>query len=127
MNDANAEQATTVAPEVARLARNGWIAYLLNMLLVPGLGFVALVWLYWSAPEHNAEFALRHLRSALYASLAAVLGLLLLPALLWLALDERQGAMVGLILWGVSWHGALVLWGVLNLSLSVSDKAPKWG
>ncbi len=106
------------------LATRAWAAYLVNLLLVPGAGFFALLWLYWRAPEHGAPFALRHLSVAIKLSLVAGFGLLLVPALLWLSLRDAQSAVVVILLWWVSCHAALVLLGALNLSRSMSQRLP---
>lgn len=108
------------------LAKQAWAAYLVNLLLLPGAGFLALLWLYWRAPEHGAPFALSHLSMAIKLSLAAGLGLLLVPALLWLSLRDAQSAVVVILLWWVSCHAALVLLGALNLSRSMSQRWPLW-
>ncbi len=90
--------------------------YLLNLLLLPGLAFGVLVWL-WAVRRRNASPVDRaHLDNAVRGSLLA--GVMLAGvSLLILALGGfRQAATwVALILYAVTVHAALVLVGVLML------------
>ncbi|MCK6389307.1 MAG: hypothetical protein L6Q65_17165, partial [Zoogloea sp.] len=52
--------------------------YLANLMLIPGLGFMALLVLWWRERERAPELALGHLRQTVAASLWA--GVLLVAA-----------------------------------------------
>ena len=90
--------------------------YLLNLLLLPGLAFGVLVWL-WAVRRRNASAVDRsHLDNAVRGSLLA--GVMLAGvSLLILALGGfgQAATWVALILYVVTIHAALVLVGVLML------------
>jgi len=95
-----------------------WAAalYLLNLLILPGLAFAVLAWLWATRRRAAAPVARAHLDSAFRGSVLAgamlvfvTLGILLLGGF------SQPGTWVFLIIYFVTAHAALVLIGVLAL------------
>ncbi len=112
-SSAKAMNEPAAVPSLAVLASS---LYLLNLLLLPGLAFAVLVWL-WATRRSNASAVDRsHLDNAVRGSLLA--GVMLAGvSLLILALGGfgQAATWVALILYVVTIHAALVLVGVLML------------
>ena len=108
--------ATEPAPADIRLAVTAETLYLLNLLLLPGLAFVLLWWLYRRHCATAGALAANHLQQALVGSLWAG-GLLLVVTLAASLLGglHNPGTWVFLILYFTTCHASLVLLGVLGL------------
>lgn len=97
--------------------------YLTNLLLLPGLAFLALLWLYRKHSRTAPPLARCHLRQTLAASLWA--GVLLIVAnglILALGGYAASGTWVVLVLYFVTCHAALVLLGVLGLAKAMAGQ-----
>lgn len=107
-----------------RLAVRAQALYLANLLILPGLAFAALLWL----RRRRAGVPLlaqAHLDAALHASLWALALLPGVAGLLVLVAGPRAPATwMTLILWVVSMHTALVLWGLLALAAALAGRLP---
>lgn len=98
--------------------------YLINLLLAPGIAFVLLLLLYRRHRDSTDALARGHVRQAFAASGFAGLLLIGVPALITLAGDLGQpGTWMGLLLYFVCVHAALVLLGVLALARALAGKA----
>lgn len=97
--------------------------YLINLLLAPGLAFL-LLWVLFRRHSDSADPLVRgHVRQTFAASLLAGLLLTAVPALIALTGDLGQpGTWMGLVLYFVCCHGALVLLGVLGLARALAGK-----
>jgi len=105
-----------ISPAEKRLASWGPGLYLLNLLLIPGLGFVLLILLYQKNKNSSGEFVLHHLRQNLVAMVAsgvAIVGISI--AILLLGGFNSPWTWMVFILYGVTIHATLVLLGVLSL------------
>ena len=105
-----------ISPAEKRLASWGAGLYLLNLLLIPGLGFVLLILLYQKNKNSSGAFVLHHLRQNLVAMVAsgvAIVGISL--AILLLGGFNSPWTWMVFILYGVTIHATLVLLGVLSL------------
>lgn len=111
------------APPGQALAVAAEALYLVNLLLLPGLAFVALLVLYARNRRSAPPLARCHLRQTVAASVWAGLLLILVNALI-LALGgySAPGTWVVLVLYFVSCHGALVLLGVLGLAKAMAGQ-----
>jgi uncharacterized Tic20 family protein len=116
-SDADAEvDGTTLATTAEAL-------YLANLLLIPGIAFAILVWLYRKHIDRAAPLAQCHLRQTLSASLWA--GVLLVGAnLVILALGGYRApyTWVIVVLYFVTCHATLVLLGTLGLAKAMAGK-----
>lgn len=106
-----------------RLAIWAETLYLINLLILPGLAFLALLWLYRRYYQAAQPLARNHLQQTLVASLWAG-GLLLVVNIVILLLGGYQTAItwVIVILYFVSCHALLVLLGALGLSQAMNGK-----
>ena len=105
-----------------RLAISAEALYLANLLLLPGLAFLALLWLYLRA-ETNAPLARCHLEQTVAASLWA--GVLLLPiTALTVAVGgyDSIGAWTAAILYFTVCHAGLVVLGIAGLAKAIAGQ-----
>ncbi|MDO6443037.1 MULTISPECIES: hypothetical protein [unclassified Marinobacter] len=105
------------------------IWYLLNLLAIPIIGFVVLLWLFIKSPETN-ELRRAHTRAALFMSL---LGFVLISsgiALSWIFFSDVGYFGTFALVWAIALHTGFVLWGMVSLAQAMSDKKPlfpaKW-
>lgn len=111
------------APEGQGLAVAAETLYLVNLLLVPGIAFMILLYLYLRHRTEASALALGHLQQTVAASLWAGLLLVLVNGLvLWLGGYDQAGTWVVLLLYFVSCHAALVLLGVVGLARAMAGK-----
>jgi len=115
------------APEPAvpgqGLAVTAEVLYLTNLLLLPGLAFIALLGVYFTTIKGASELAVCHLRQTLSASLWA--GVLLLAANIIIVLLGGYRSpypwMVAIIYF-TTCHATLVLLGVMGLARAMAGK-----
>lgn len=112
-------------PEVAgsALATAAEALYLTNLLLVPGVAFAILVWLYMKHIGNAAPLAQCHLRQTLSASLWAGMLLIVANAVI-LALGGYRAPYTWVIavLYFVTCHATLVMLGALGLAKAMAGK-----
>jgi uncharacterized Tic20 family protein len=99
-----------------RLATWAGTLYLLNLLIIPGLAFLILIYLYYKHRDHNSTFVQNHLRQNLLAMIIsgiAIVGVSI--AILLLGGFDSPWTWMVLVLYGVSIHATLVLLGVLSV------------
>ncbi len=97
--------------------------YLVNLLLVPGVAFALLLWMYCKHIGTAPALARCHLRQTVAGSVWA--GVLLIAAnglILALGGYHAPGTWVILVLYFVSCHAALVLLGVLGLAKAMAGQ-----
>ncbi len=97
--------------------------YLINLLLAPGLAFVALLWL-WRRHRNSAPpLARQHLRQALWVSVVAGVLIAGLSALL-VAVGGLHAAWTWVVVltYFVCIHGTLVLLGMVALSKAMAGQ-----
>ena len=97
--------------------------YLINLLLLPGLGFLLLLWLFFHHRNSAPPLARVHLRQTVSASLWAG-ALLILANLLIVVLGGYQTAWtwVIVILYFTTVHATLVLLGILGLARALAGQ-----
>jgi uncharacterized Tic20 family protein len=99
------------------------VLYLVNLLLLPGVAFGALLWLWWRHRRGAPALARCHLAQTMSASLWA--GALLLGAnLVIVALGgyHRPGTWIIVILYFTTAHATLVLLGVVGLARAMAGR-----
>ena len=97
--------------------------YLINLLLLPGLGFLLLLWLFFHHRDSAPPLARVHLRQTMSASLWA--GVLLIFAnLLIVVLGGYQTAWTWIIviLYFTTVHATLVLLGIFGLARALAGQ-----
>lgn len=119
----DADNAASEPPAGQSLAVMAEALYLVNLLLVPGVAFGILLWLYRKHSRTAPALARCHLRQTLAGSLWA--GVLLIAAnglILALGGYAAPGTWVVLVLYFVTCHATLVLLGVLGLAKAMAGQ-----
>lgn len=111
------------APPGQGLAIAAESLYLVNLLLLPGLAFLALLWLYFRHRDDAPPLARGHLRQTLSASLWAG-ALLVIVNLLIVALGgyDAPWTWVIVILYFTTAHTTLVVLGTLGLARALAGQ-----
>ena len=98
--------------------------YLTNLLLLPGLAFAVLCWLWWRSRNDAPPLARNHLQQTMAASLWAVVLLLgLSVAILGLGGFKSMYTWLAVILYFTFVHSAFVLCGMIGLSKALAGKS----
>ncbi|WP_281557709.1 hypothetical protein [Thalassomonas sp. RHCl1] len=106
-----------------RLAIISQSLYLANLLLLPGICFLVLVWFFLRF-KHQRNWARIHLYRSLQLSLLAGALLVIVPLIYMMFSASMQLSLMMVILYFVTMHAALVLLGMLNLSRAMAKKLP---
>jgi hypothetical protein len=99
------------------------IWYLLNLLVLPVIGFVILLWMFMGS-SGVSELRRAHTRAALYMSL---LGFVLISsgvAISWMFFADVGHFGTFALVWAIALHTGFVLWGMVSLAQAMSDKKP---
>jgi hypothetical protein len=101
--------------------------YLLNLMLVPGLGFLVLAWLWFKHRQTAPSLAANHLRQTFFVSLWG--GLLLVSAcagfILFFGLDSAW-TWTYVVIYFTCVHSSLILFGVLGLSKAMAGQTYRY-
>jgi hypothetical protein len=101
--------------------------YLLNLMLVPGLGFLVLAWLWFKHGQTAPSLAANHLRQTFFVSLWG--GLLLVSAcagfILFFGLDSAW-TWTYVVIYFTCVHSSLILFGVLGLSKAMAGQTYRY-
>lgn len=104
------------------LAVSAELLYLANLLLLPGLAFLILLWL-WRKHRLDAPLARCHLKQTIAASIwAGVLLVLANGAIILLGGYRQPSTWVIAILYFTVFHSTFVLLGVLGLAQAMAGK-----
>jgi len=103
------------------------VLYLVNLLLLPGLAFVALVVVYFRSIKRAPALASCHLRQTLSASLWAG-GLLLVAniSILLLGGYRSPNTWMVVIIYFTTCHATLVLLGVMGLAKAMAGQCYRY-
>lgn len=97
--------------------------YLANLMLIPGLGFVALLVLWWRERKHAPELARGHLRQTVAASLwAGVLLVAANAAIILLGGYHSAYTWIVVVLYFTTCHSTLIFCGAIGLSRALAGK-----
>lgn len=111
------------APAGQNLAIAAESLYLANLLVAPGLGFIAIAWLRGRRHASASPLARCHLDQAFYVSLWGGALLLSITAI-FLALGglEWEGTWVLVVMYFTCVHSALVMFGIIGLAKAMAGK-----
>lgn len=101
--------------------------YLANLLLLPGVSFLILIWLLISDNKSNnplSRWNRIHLIRAIQLSVVAGIFLIIIPSLFVLASQNIDTSLMVLIVYFVTIHAGFVLVGMFNLSRAMAKKNP---
>lgn len=105
------------------------IWYLLNLLALPVIGFVILLWMYMGSSGVN-ELRRAHTRAALYMSLIGFIAISSGVLFSWTFFTDVGHFGTFALVWAIALHTGFVLWGMVSLAQAMSDKRPvfpaKW-
>ena len=110
-------------PEGQGTAVLAQVLYLSNLLLVPGISFFVLVWLYLRKSQNTPPLAVAHLDQTFFASLWAG-ALLVVVSLLIVVLGGFDGPWMWtvVITYFTVCHSTLVMLGILGLAKAMSGQ-----
>jgi uncharacterized Tic20 family protein len=97
--------------------------YLVNLLLVPGVAFALLLWLYWRHAGSAPPLARCHLRNTISASLWA--GVLLIVAngvIIVLGGYDAPYTWMVVVLYFTTAHSTLVMFGILGVAKAAAGQ-----
>ena len=99
------------------------IWYLLNLLVMPVIGFAILAWLFARSAGVNAARR-AHTRASMFMSVigASLIGAGVLVA--WLLFGNTGNFWVFALVWAIVLHTGFVLWGIIALAQAMSGRNP---
>lgn len=101
--------------------------YLINLLLLPGIAFFILLWLWFTkekSPQRMARWVRVHLIRTIQLSLAVGIFLIIIPMIVMVISPEFDASLMVMIIYFVTLHAGFVLIGMLNLSRAMAKKLP---
>ena len=97
--------------------------YLANLLLVPVLAFLVLLYILWFT-KPQSRFTRIHLIRAVQVSALAGLLLVIIPLLIIYFSPQFEASVMVMIFYFVTLHAGFVLIGMLNLARAMAKKLP---
>ncbi|GLX76929.1 hypothetical protein tinsulaeT_02690 [Thalassotalea insulae] len=97
--------------------------YLANLLLLPGLSFLYLLWLFFQRKQDKGWHRF-HLYRAIQLSLSAFILLILLPLVVIIATDNVSSSIMVMLVYFITLHTLFVLIGMLNIARAMAKKTP---
>ncbi|GGE54465.1 hypothetical protein GCM10011533_03720 [Streptosporangium jomthongense] len=105
------------------------IWYLMNLLALPVIGFLVLLWMFTQSSATNA-LRRAHTRAALFMSLIGFILISSGVAIGWMLFGDAGYFWTFALVWAITLHTGFVLWGMISLAQAMSDKRPlfpaKW-
>jgi len=103
-----------------RPAAVAWSLYLMNLLLLPGVAFIGLLWCGYRHCRHEAVQVRRHLQCAVGLSLAAGVLLIIIPLVIVLGFGTGDTVVMSLLVYIVTAHACCVLPGIAGLAKAMA-------
>lgn len=97
--------------------------YLMNLLLIPGLSFLALTWLLFKRKNQKGWQRI-HLYRSVQLSVLAGFFIIIIPLIVLVTTNAFEASLMVMIIYFVTMHAAFVLLGMLNLSRAMAKKLP---
>ena len=90
--------------------------YLVNLMLLPGMGFLMLLWLFWKKHQGASALALNHLQQTIYASIWGGMLIIVILALILIlgGIDGPYTWMIALIYFTIV-HSSFIIMGMIGL------------
>ncbi len=101
--------------------------YLINLMLAPGIGFVALAWLWWRRSAGAPLLARNHLRQTFFVSVwgGALLVFVCVAFIVFLGLDSAWTWTI-VVIYFTCVHSTLILFGILGLAKAMAGKTYRY-
>lgn len=97
--------------------------FLMNLLLIPGLSFILLIWLF-TKKSKQLSWQRIHLYRSVQLSVLAGFFILVIPLVVLVTTNAFEASLMVMIIYFVTMHAAFVLLGMLNLSRAMARKLP---
>jgi hypothetical protein len=97
--------------------------FLMNLLLIPGLSFLALIWLLFKRRNQKGWQRI-HLYRSVQLSILAGFFIIIIPLIILVTTNAFEASLMVMIIYFVTMHAAFVLLGMLNLSRAMAKKLP---
>lgn len=97
--------------------------FLMNLLLIPGLSFLALIWLLFKRRNQKGWQRI-HLYRSVQLSILAGSFIIIIPLIILVTTNAFEASLMVMIIYFVTMHAAFVLLGMLNLSRAMAKKLP---
>lgn len=97
--------------------------YLMNLLLLPGFSFFALLW-FFNKNKQTIGWQRIHLYRAIQLSVIAGVLLVLVPLIVIYGGSEFEASVMVMLVYFVTIHALLVLLGMFNISRAMAKKLP---
>ena len=97
--------------------------FLMNILLLPGISFLLLVWLFVKR-KHLKGWQCIHLYRSVQLSVLAGFFIVIIPLVILITTNAFEASLMVMIVYFVIMHAAFVLFGMLNVSRAMAKKLP---
>ncbi len=99
------------------------VLYLANLLILPGIGFLGLLWLAYQHANSDSALTRCHLRQTIIASIwAGILLVIVAAMIIYLGGFHSPYTWMLLILYFISCHASLILFGILGLARAMAKQ-----
>lgn len=113
----------TKVPSSTRTAIFYQSLYLANLLLLPGICFFILLWLFYQH-HYQTHWQKIHLIRALQLSITAGIAIVIIPLIVVLFSTQFSKSVMIMLFYIITFHAGFVLIGMLNLSRAMAKKLP---
>jgi hypothetical protein len=97
--------------------------FLMNLLLIPGVSFLVLLWLFVKRKNQQGWQRI-HLYRSIQLSVLAGFIIIIVPLIVLLTTNAFEASLMVMIIYFVTMHAAFVLLGMLNISRAMAKKLP---
>lgn len=97
--------------------------FLMNLLVIPGLSFLLLIWLFVKK-NHQKGWQRIHLYRSVQLSVLAGFFIVIVPLIVLVTTNAFEASLMVMIIYFVTMHAAFVLLGMLNISRAMAKKLP---
>lgn len=97
--------------------------FLINLLLIPGLSFLLLIWLFVKR-KHQKGWHRIHLYRSVQLSVLSGFFIVIIPFVILVTTNAFEASLMVMIIYFVTLHAAFVLLGILNVSRAMANKLP---
>jgi len=97
--------------------------FLMNLLLIPGLSFLLLIWFFLKNKDQRGWQRI-HLYRSIQLSVLAGFFIIIIPLIVLFTTNAFEASLMVMIVYFVTMHAAFVLLGMLNVSRAMAKKLP---
>ena len=97
--------------------------YLMNLLLIPGIAFVILLWIFVKE-KTNPGWQRIHLFRSFQLSILAGFFILVVPLVVVFTAKQFEASIMVMVVYLVTIHAAFVMLGMLNVARAMARKLP---